>query len=60
MTVMETVGTVDMEFMITGGYNFERTRALAVTKDLSAMAGIVRFFFYTFPGGPFFMIRPYV
>ncbi len=47
--VMETVGQVDMEFMTTGGYNLERTRAIVVTRDLSAMAGIVRF---TFPGGP--------
>ncbi len=35
-TVMENVGLVDMGFMITGGYNSVRTRAFAVTSDLSA------------------------
>ena len=44
-TVMENVGLVDMGFMITGGYNSVRTRAFAVTSDLSATEGIDRFFY---------------
>ncbi len=40
MTVVETVGQVDMKFMITGGDDLARSRAFAVTRNLSAMAGI--------------------
>ena len=42
MTVLETVGQVDMEFMIIRGSKF---RAFAVTKNVSAIEGIVRFRF---------------
>ncbi len=42
MIVLETAGLVDMGFIITGGDNSVRTRAYAVTSDLSAIEGIGR------------------
>ncbi len=39
MTVLETVGQVDMEFMITRGDRSTVTRAFAVTRNLSATEG---------------------
>ena len=53
-TVMENVGLVDMGFMITGGYNSVRTRAFAVTSDLSATEGIGRFFLFMYMLEKFF------
>ncbi len=39
MTVLETVGQVDMEFMITRGDRSVLTRAFAVTRSVSATEG---------------------
>ncbi len=40
MTVLETVGQVDMEFMITRGDRSTSTRAFTVTRNLSATEGM--------------------
>ncbi len=46
IVVMETVGLVDMQFMITRGDRSIITRAFAVIRSLSATEGIVSVYFY--------------